>query len=255
MDGDDGDRTPPLPESRWALFLDVDGTLTHHVARPQDVVLDARVAPLLATLDDALQGAVALVSGRSIVSLDALFHPAHPRHVAGLHGLEWRPDDGEAAPVPTVPQEWIARARTIESVHPGATVEAHGACLYLHWRAAPAAVPAFTALAHEIAVRVPTHRLHPGPHGIEIRPDGMDKGAAIRRFMRLPPFRGRVPVFAGDDPADEPGFVVVNDMGGISVRVGATARASAARYALRGPAAVLDWLGGARIGYEEARHG
>ena len=251
MDGDGGDQAPPLPDPRWALFSDVDGTLTTHVEHADAVVLDRRVIPLLLRLDAWLDGALALVSGRSIASLDALFHPSPPRHVAGLHGLEWRPCDGDASLASAaMPREWIARARAIETAHSGARVEAHGACLYLHWRAAPTAATAFTALAGEIARAMPTHRLHPGAHGIEIRPEGMDKGEAIRRFMTHAPFAGRTPVYAGDDPADEPGFIAVNDMGGISVRVGPPRR-SAARFALPDSGAVLEWLSAAHMKSKE----
>ena len=72
--------------------------------------------------------------------------------------------------------------------------------------------------------------------------------------MARPPFSGRIPVFAGDDPADEPGFEAVNALGGISVRVGAP-RPSAARYALRDAHAVLAWLtaGGREHPEEKAR--
>jgi trehalose 6-phosphate phosphatase len=74
-----------------------------------------------------------------------------------------------------------------------------------------------------------------------LRPDGADKGSAIRDYMREPPFAGRMPVFAGDDLGDEAGFIAVNALGGRSVLVGAR-RDSAARYALADPAAVREWL-------------
>jgi len=250
-----GDRSPPGPQRNWALFLDVDGTLTHHVDRPDAVRLDAAVAHVLQRLDALLDGALALVTGRSLCSLDALFAPVRMRHAAGLHGLEYRPvaegdETGDAAS-PAL-SAFADEARGIAARHAGAAVEAHGACLYLHWRAAPSAEAPLTALAERVAGAVRTHRLHRGAHGIEIRPDGMDKGQAIRRFMARAPFAGRVPVFAGDDPADEPGFAVVNRMGGISVNVGRR-QPSAARYALGDAGDVLAWLAAGETPRDQTR--
>lgn len=241
MTPDDGDRTPPSPRDDWALFLDVDGTLTAHVARADAVVLDARVGQVLTALHDRLDGAVALVTGRSLAALDALFHPKVPARAAGLHGLQVRPARSQPAWTP-IPAQWTDEAAEIVGRFPGALIESHGPCLYLHWRAHPAAATELIAFAQRLAAATPTHQLHTGAHGIEVRPRGMDKGKAIAAFMTHAPFAGRLPVFAGDDPADEPGFEVVNALGGISIRVGATPRPSAARFMLGDPDQVLAWL-------------
>lgn len=255
MQASDSDRTPPSPTRDWALFLDVDGTLTHHVDRPDAVRVGDGVRETLLHLMDVLDGAVALVTGRSMASLDALFFPLQMTHVAGLHGIEYRPHLVSVADADASSDDLLARfaseAREIAERHDGAVIEAHGPCLYLHWRAAPAAREPLAELAQRVARDMKTHRLHPGAHGIEIRPHGMDKGRAIKRFMEHAPFKGRVPVFAGDDPADEPGFEVVNQMGGISVSVG-DRPGSAARFALRDAAAVLQWLtAGAAVGINQ----
>ncbi|MEX2642400.1 MAG: trehalose-phosphatase, partial [Acetobacterales bacterium] len=84
---------PPTPEPGWALFLDVDGTLLEIAATPQAVAVSDRLIDLLATLKRRHGGAVALVSGRPLGQLDALFRPvALP--MAGLHGLERRDGEG-----------------------------------------------------------------------------------------------------------------------------------------------------------------
>lgn len=241
MTPDDGDRTPPSPRDDWALFLDVDGTLTAHVARADAVVLDARVGRILTALHDKLDGAVALVTGRSLAALDALFHPKVPARAAGLHGLQVRPAPAQSTWTP-LPAQWTTEAAEIVGRFPGALIESHGPCLYLHWRAHPAAATELIAFAERLAAATPTHQLHTGAHGIEVRPRGMDKGKAIAAFMTHAPFAGRLPVFAGDDPADEPGFEAVNALGGISIRVGATPRPSAARFTLGDPDEVLAWL-------------
>jgi trehalose 6-phosphate phosphatase len=74
----------------------------------------------------------------------------------------------------------------------------------------------------------------------EIKPSGRDKGMAIEEFMGEAPFKGRLPVFLGDDLTDEQGFQVVNRLGGHSVKIGSGP--SAARWRLQDAAAVRRWL-------------
>jgi trehalose 6-phosphate phosphatase len=62
--------------------------------------------------------------------------------------------------------------------------------------------------------------------------------------MAEPPFRGRLPVFLGDDTTDEAGFAEVNRRGGVSIRVGAPSGDSAALFDLPSVRAALDWLAG-----------
>lgn len=237
------DAAPPLIEDDWAVFLDVDGSLTEHAPTPADVRIDPQLMLALPQLSAMCGGAVALVSGRSLQALDELFAPLEFAAMAGLHGIERR-GTTHAHHAPPVGEDFLALARQAEAIaaeHPGAVVECRGGCLFLHWRAAPDAAPFFISFAESARAQLGQHRLHPGAHGIEIRPLGMDKGVAIAAFMQEAPFQGRRPVFIGDDPADEPGFAVVNDLDGVSVLVGA-ARATTAFYRLENPRRVRQWL-------------
>nr|WP_295379732.1 trehalose-phosphatase [Pseudoxanthomonas sp.] len=234
---------PPLIEDDWALFLDVDGSLAEHAPTPDAVRIDPAIKQALPVLSRRCGGALALVSGRTVAALDALFAPTGIAVAAGLHGLERRTPGGWE-PAPAMDAAFLALAAEAEDIanrYPGALVECRGGCLFLHWRAAPEAATALGAFADSVRSRLPRHRLHPGAHGIEIRPLGMDKGEAIAAFMAIPPFQGRRPAFIGDDPADEPGFAQVNALGGISVLVGAR-RPTVARYRLANPGDVRRWL-------------
>ena len=237
-------RRPPAISTNWALFLDVDGCLVEFGDDPSTTRATPRLVAALDAVSERLCGAVALVSGRMLASLDRVFASArYP--AAGMHGLEWR--DGDAGPCLAEQVRMhdlgavAARARAAMAGYPGALVEEKGAALALHWRAAPEAEPVATEFAGNALRELPGYRLEPGNHVIELRPAGVDKGAAVRRFMAQPPFAGRVPVFVGDDLTDEAGFAAADAMGGIGILVG-DREGSRARHGLADPAAVLAWL-------------
>ncbi|MEN5116522.1 trehalose-phosphatase [Luteimonas sp. TWI662] len=234
---------PPPPADDWALFLDVDGCLLPFAERPDVVSVPPPLLARLSALRASLGGALALVSGRSLATLDHLFAPERFT-AAGLHGVERRCADGttHGAPSPAALAAIRDEAVVVARSYPGAVIEDKGAALGLHWRAAPQAEIALRGFAEAMLPRLPGYQLQPGDHVVELRPEHADKGSAILAFLEEPPFAGRRPVFAGDDLTDETGFAAVNARGGISVLVG-DRTASAAQFALAGPAQVHRWLG------------
>src|ERR1700723_570647 len=86
-------QTLPPPSLEWCLFLDVDGTLIELTDSPLETFADPDLKTLLSHVAERLGGAVALVSGRSIEYLDALFSPLR-LPAAGLHGVERRKASG-----------------------------------------------------------------------------------------------------------------------------------------------------------------
>lgn len=233
---------PPALHARCALFLDVDGCLLEFAATPDGVVVPDALTRRLAALCEALDGALALVSGRSVEAIDALFRPLH-LPVAGVHGNEMRTRDGmrfQAAPGDAMPR-LAADAAVLCARWPGALMEDKGSGFALHWRGAPEAEPALRAFADHALDELPGYRLQPGHSVIELVHDARDKGSAILALLDDAPFRDRVPVFAGDDLTDEPGFAAVNTRGGVSILVGART-GSQARWALPDPTAVRAWL-------------
>ena len=107
------------------------------------------------------------------------------------------------------------------AAHPGTMVEDKRLSVALHFRQAPEAEAAATMLAERLAEGSGGHlRLLRGKMVVELLPAGSDKGGAIAALLDEPEFRGRTPVFVGDDVTDEAGFRRVNALGGVSMRVG-----------------------------------
>ncbi len=234
-----------LPEWRddWALFLDVDGTLLEIASIPAAVRVPKRAIRVLASLHPRLDGAIALVTGRRIADLDALFAPLR-LPAAGVHGAERRDAAGHAtasdrgarlAPARRVLAAW-------QAAHTGTVLEDKGAALALHYRAAPEwEGEARRVVIEALAAVGPDFHLQEGKKVLEIKANAAGKGSAIEAFMDEAPFRGRCPVFIGDDLTDEDGFDAVNRLGGHSIAVGLD-RPTRARWRLRDEQEVLSWL-------------
>lgn len=233
---------PPPPSDDWALFLDVDGCLLEIADVPDGVVVPPDLPGLLAALRTRLHGALALVSGRNVATLDGFFAP-HVFDAAGLHGAEHR--HAGTLTVPGEPsaalRDVLALARGREAEFPGVLVEDKGAALALHWRQRPEAEAMLLDLAEAALPTLDGYRLQHGKGVVEIRPAATSKGTAIDAFLQSSAYAGRLPVFAGDDLTDESGFRAVNAAGGISVLVGERDD-SAATHGLPDPASVRAWL-------------
>lgn len=240
-----GPGAPVLPDpSHIALFLDLDGTLLDLASTPDGVRVEAGLAEVLVRLERQTAGALALVTGRPIAFVDRLFE-GHRFTVAGLHGAEVRPSAaGRAVPRASDDAAFAAareQARGQAALLDGAVFEDKGRAFALHYRLAPRHGPAVLRIMQRAAhVAGPAYGLRRGKCVVELCPAGADKGTALRNLMAAPPFMGRYPVAAGDDLTDEAMFRAVNDMGGLSIRIGAGRTAASARIAT--PGAFRTWL-------------
>ena len=236
-------QTPP-PSLEWCLFLDVDGTLIELTDSPFETCADDDLKALLAEVAERLGGAVALVSGRSIEYLDALFAPLR-LPAAGLHGVERRKATGVMHGASFVDSQLDPARMALGAwvlAHPGTLLEDKGRTVAVHFRMAPqfesAVRESVVAAASQLSSN---YHIQEGSMMLEIKPRGFTKDSAIKAFMREPPFSGRKPVFVGDDLTDLDGFKAVEDQGGISIAVGDRVPA---RYRIENVAAVRGWLTG-----------
>ena len=227
-----------------ALYLDIDGTILDLAPSPEMVEVPAWMVPLLQRLSLKLDGAVAFVSGRTIAAIDALFAPLKLPAV-GVHGGEIRVSGGGVVVDESLAAELQSALPVLDDAIDhirGARLENKGCAIALHYRSVPERGREVLKVAELVVASLgPAFAILVGKCVVEIRPRHLTKGAGLRRLMEQEPFRGRSPIFAGDDVTDEDAFEVVNHLGGISVRVG-DAAASAATYRLADPEELRRWL-------------
>lgn len=239
---------PPIVlAADMALFLDVDGTLLDIAATPEAVRVPDTLRADLRKVARRLDGALALVSGRSIAALDRLF-PALSCAAAGQHGAELRLPSGEREQLKAIeplPERVLNGIEAVARRWPAILIERKGLSIALHYRAVPELGPDLAAaLEALIAPDLASVALKRGKFVLEIAPRHTDKGKAVDRLMSLRPFIGRKPVFIGDDLTDEDGFAAVIRLGGIALQVGPE---SDGRYdgCFETPAALRAWIAAA----------
>lgn len=203
-----------------AFFLDVDGSLIDIADHPDAVEVPEDLPQLLASLAEQADGALALVSGRTIQALDILLHP-FGFAAAGSHGAQMRlAPDRRILSAPALDTALADAVKEVADGFDGVFAEDKGTAIAVHYRAAPDAAPSLSRALLELLGARQDVRLMPGHCVFEVKPASLDKGTAVADFMARAPFAGRIPVFIGDDVTDEAGFSAVAARGGLALAVG-----------------------------------
>ncbi|MEZ5827428.1 MAG: trehalose-phosphatase [Hyphomicrobiales bacterium] len=214
-------RSLPAVSPTTAFFLDFDGTLVAIAPRPDLVAVEPGVKQLLESLRARFDGAVAVVTGRPLDVVDGFLSPLK-LPVAAEHGSVRRDAAGQVhlekqgtEAVKTA----AARLAPLVEANPGLLLEPKRASVALHYRQRPELADLCKDAVEKAAHGIDGLVILPGKMIYELRPKGIDKGVAVEAFLGEDPFRGRVPIYIGDDVTDEHAFVVVNDLGGITIKI------------------------------------
>ncbi|MGE5157793.1 MAG: trehalose-phosphatase [Gemmatimonas sp.] len=231
---EDGPDQLPVPHSlvphlnETAILLDIDGTLLDLMPTPREVWVPPGLAKTLNGLMQRTTGALALVSGRSLNDIDLIFAPDQFPAVGG-HGAEMRlgiESEAVAAQAPPMDKELKRRLAAIARLSPGILLEDKGYSLALHYRLAPHAERAIYEAISLIRADLPEAPIEvlPGKCVFEIKHAGFTKANGVRELMQHAPFKGRKPLFIGDDVTDESVFAIMPDMNGLAFSVGHRAK-------------------------------
>lgn len=236
-------KEPPFPHGRdCCLFLHVDGALLEIAPTPDAVQVDESLRSLLRVLERACNGALALISGRTICDIDDLFEPLF-MPVSGVHGCErrdgqgyWRLQTLRSAEFADYCDQLFPAVAPLE----GILVEDKGCGVALHYRQARQSTALLRQVLEGLTTSLPdTHGAFEGDAVIEVRPHTIDSRSAVRSFLKEPPFQGRVPIVIGGDLTEQDEFLEIRKSGGLAMAVGANTRSE---WQLPDPKAVRRWL-------------
>ena len=229
-----------------AILLDVDGTILDLAPTPRAVWVPPTLCETLTRLADRTNGAIAFVSGRPVNELDLIFSPLQLPAVGG-HGAEMRVRAGAAPGRPRIPplESSIKRKfAEIAEVGPGIIIEDKGYSLAVHYRLAPDKEDQVLRAVAAVCAALPGSpiELLPGKSMVEIKQVGFNKASGVRELMAYPPFKGRRPLFIGDDITDEIVFAMLPEINGLPIVVGR--KVPGVDHCFDSPAEVRQWLEG-----------
>ena len=241
--------------ARAVVAVDFDGTLAPIVERPEDARPAAGAVEALAALAGAV-GRCAVVTGRGaqdVVRLGGL-EQVERLHVLGHYGLEeWTAGQLQSPePVAGVHEARRRLPELLADAPDGVHVEDKRHSVVVHTRPAADPAGALAALAPQLEQLAADTGLEtvPGRFVVELRPPGVDKGAALRRLVAS--YDARAVLYVGDDLGDLAAFAALDQLAAagidtvkVAVR-GAEAPVAlmdAADVVVEGPAAAADLLG------------
>lgn len=239
-----------LNPEETALFLDFDGTLADIAEHPEAVALHPDTKGLLSRLEKSTGGAVAIVTGRQIETIDHFLSPLR-LPVAGVHGMERRDAKGDIVSVAVEGAQLEMLHGRLEALVDrisGTVLEVKPGSLAFHYRRRPELAEECVAAVHEAVDGLDGLQILHGKMVVEIKSGKATKADAVAAFMLEEPFRDRIPLFAGDDVTDEDAFREVARLEGVSIKIGKGA--TRASFRAESTDAFRDWLARLAEGFE-----
>lgn len=233
---------PPHLTENNALFLDFDGCLVELAGTADAVLVPDELHLRLNRLHSWLGGAVALISGRAVSDLRRHL-PDFPGAMSGDHGTEIALP---GAAVETVDLDGLdiaalhARAGELAAHSDALKVERKAYGIVVNYRGNPALAGWVSQAMEKLAADFPMLTILQAKAEVELRPRNAGKDQALARLVEQRIFAGRIPVYAGDDVADEAAMAEAQKRGGYGVKVGEGK--TVGRHRLSGPQAVAQWL-------------
>jgi len=245
-----------LTAKRKLLMLDYDGTLAEFTADRHKAFPYPGVRKYLNGLCQSPAWRVVIVSGRPPGDVAGLLGLEHGVEIFGSHGGERLIPGGLLARTALEPgmEKALADARFwAESQGLAEHLEAKHGCLALHVRGMPppqaAEVVAQASHAFGLVAHAAGAEVLPFDGGVEIRARAFNKGHVVERLLAEETAAhgsAFAAAYLGDDLTDEDAFRALGGAG-LSLLVSRKRKPSLARYQLRPPADLLEFLHSALV--------
>lgn len=227
---------PPVVEDPL-FFLDYDGTLAPIVDDPEAAVPHPRAPELLRLLE--AEYPLWIVTGRDLQALSSFLD--QPLRAIGLHGAQ-QGIIGESVEhlMSSDAAQALARLRDSVPSLDGVEVEEKDQAFAVHYRQAADQEAVRQRLRNWLDTAPDALEAIWGKDVVELRPQGLTKGTAVRRIAEEHPTR--TPVYLGDDVTDEDAFEVLQGMDRDTVTIKVGEEDTRAEYRLSDPDVVMNYL-------------
>jgi trehalose-phosphatase len=242
-----GDFFDKLSKGTSLLMLDYDGTLSAFCIDRMKANPYPGVTDRLESLVELKKTKVVIISGRSLSDLDKLLKIPLDVEVWGSHGLEGRLSSGQRiyAEVDSRVKEGLEEGKErLKGVIATSHCEFKPYAVAIHWRGNSATeelrIKRFVADQWQNLCLNFGLEIHPFDGGLELRPQGRNKGDIVKMLLQKAP-ANTVVAYLGDDTTDEDAFAVLGERG-LKVLVREEARPTRADISLSPPQELLDFF-------------
>ncbi|MFN0298464.1 trehalose-phosphatase [Acinetobacter albensis] len=227
-------------KKQFILFLDIDGTLSEFHSDPSQSFISHTTLKILEKLKN-LNVQVIAITGRSVKIASQLFSPLD-LPIAGTHGLEIKIDQKNLSKeIESINYPLIRESLKQACIpYPKLLIENKDYSVALHYRQCPELEQTAYKIIKDVQLLHPELKINTGKYVFELLPHGADKGQAIHKILQHFNLPTAFSIFIGDDRTDESGFKVINEVSGMSIKVGA--EETRASYRLKNVNAVEKFL-------------
>lgn len=205
----------------YCLFLDIDGTISEFHVDPQQSFIAKNIIKHLEKLQQ-LGILIAAVTGRTVQDATRLFAPLS-LPIAGTHGLEIQYSEQKKLERPQSDFDFAQLHQEVINLcqsHPKLLIEQKAYAVAIHFREHPECADIAEQISKQLQDQFPQLRLNAGKCVYELILKDADKGQAILKLYQHFNQPHLIPIFIGDDQTDESAFKQINQLNGISIKIG-----------------------------------
>ena len=204
---------------KYAFFFDFDGTLVDIVPNYKNIIIPGDLENLLNQLYIKCNGAVTIITGRSISNITNYLNTNLP--IAGLHGSEYL-ENGKVKTQALSKNFEKAKQYIKDMASPTLLVEDKHLNIAIHYNNSSKKLAIVLCQEALEKFQLIDYHIQFSRNVVELKLKNFSKATAFRHFMDKSPFKNRIPICFGDDITDEDMFGEALQYDGVAFQVTST---------------------------------